>query len=181
MDAGKWAEGPAPVVGVIGAADADRETAEIAFEVGAAVSDAGWNLVCGGGGGVMEAACRGFRLARDRNGGRNVAVGVAPSEDRAWANRSLDLVLPTGMGIARNALVARAAWALVAVGGGSGTLSEIALGWQMGRPIVAMAGSGGWAARLAGEALDDRRSDRILPARSAAEAVEILGDLFGER
>ena len=78
-------------------------------------------LVCGGLGGVMEAACRG---ARSRGG---MTVGLLPGTDRDDANGWVVLALPTGLGEARNALVVRAADAVVAIGGGWGTLSEIAL------------------------------------------------------
>jgi len=89
-------------------------------------------LVCGGLGGVMEAACRGARDA----GGRT--VGILPGADRSAANRFVDVAIPTGLGEARNALVVRSADALVAVGGGYGTLSEIALALKAGKPVVGL-------------------------------------------
>jgi uncharacterized protein (TIGR00725 family) len=108
----------------------------VAEEAGAAVADAGAVLVCGGLGGVMEAACRG---ARSRNG---TTVGILPGLDREAANGWVQIALPTGLGEARNALVVRAADALVAVGGGWGTLSEIALARKAGLPVV---GIGTWS------------------------------------
>ncbi|MCP4605239.1 MAG: TIGR00725 family protein, partial [Proteobacteria bacterium] len=126
----------------------------------------------GGGGGVMEAACRGFVQAR--TDASQVSVGILPSDNAGFANRFVDIAIPTGMGIARNAIIARTAWGLVAVGGCSGTLSEIALAWQLDRPIVALADSGGWAENLAGQAVDDRREDTIMAAETADEAMEIL-------
>jgi competence protein ComEA len=110
------------------------EAAEIA---GAEVAAAGAVLVCGGLGGVMEAACRG---ARSRNG---LTVGLLPGEDRADANGWVSLAIPTGLGEGRNLLVARAADAVVAVGGGWGTLSEIAFACKIGRPVF---GVGTWRA-----------------------------------
>ena len=89
-------------------------------------------LVCGGLGGVMEAACRGAKDA----GGRT--VGILPGTDRAAANPFVDTAIPTGLGEARNALVVRAADALIAVGGGYGTLSEIALALKAGKPVVGL-------------------------------------------
>jgi uncharacterized protein (TIGR00725 family) len=100
-----------------------------AEEAGAAVAEAGAILVCGGLGGVMEAACRG---ARSRGG---VTVGILPGGDRADANGWVTIALPTGLGEARNALVVRAADALVAIGGGWGTLSEVALALRAGLPV----------------------------------------------
>ncbi|MEA2428059.1 MAG: hypothetical protein QOF37_1687 [Thermoleophilaceae bacterium] len=87
-------------------------------------------LVCGGLGGVMEAACRGAKAA----GG--TTVGILPGFDRTDANEYVDVALATGFGEARNALVVRAADALVAVGGEYGTLSEIALAIKAGKPVV---------------------------------------------
>ena len=99
------------------------------------VAQRGAVLVCGGLGGVMEAACRG---AREQGG---IAVGILPGLDRGAANPHVDVALPTGLGEARNALVVRAADALIAVGGGYGTLSEIALALKAGKPVVAL---GSW-------------------------------------
>ena len=92
-------------------------------------------LVCGGLGGVMEAACRGAKEAGA------TTVGILPGTDRAAANAFVDVAVPTGMGEARNALVVRAADALVAVGGGYGTLSEIAFALKAGKRVV---GLGTW-------------------------------------
>jgi uncharacterized protein (TIGR00725 family) len=95
-------------------------------------------LVCGGLGGVMEAACRG---AKDAGG---TTIGILPGADRAAANPFVDVAIATGLGEARNALVVRAADAAIAVGGGYGTLSEIALALKAGKPVV---GIGTWDIR----------------------------------
>jgi uncharacterized protein (TIGR00725 family) len=92
-------------------------------------------LVCGGLGGAMEAACRGAKQA----GG--ATVGLLPGADRAEANPYVDVPLPTGLGEGRNLLVVRAADVVIAVGGGYGTLSEIALALRHGKPVV---GIGSW-------------------------------------
>lgn len=133
---------PDPVyVAVIGPGQADPATAAAAQAVGALLGAAGAVLVCGGGGGAMEAACRGAKEA----GG--TTLGILPGTTRAAANRYVDLAVPTGLGEARNALVVRTADAVVAVGGGTGTLSEIALALKIGRPVVGLAT---WEARLPG-------------------------------
>lgn len=114
-------------------------------------------LVCGGLEGVMEAACRGAKEA----GG--TTIGILPGTDRGAANPFVDVAVPTGLGEARNALVVRAADALVAVGGGYGTLSEIALALKAGKPVV---GLGTWDV------------DGVEAADSPEAAVEtVLGDL----
>jgi uncharacterized protein (TIGR00725 family) len=103
--------------------------------VGRLVAGRGAVLVSGGLGGVMEAACRGAREA----GG--TTVGILPGSDRAAANPYVDVAVPTGLGEARNALVVRAADVLIAVGGGYGTLSEIALALKAGKRVI---GLGTW-------------------------------------
>jgi len=103
---------------------------ERAEEAGAAVAAAGAGLVCGGLGGVMEAACRG---ARSRGG---LTLGLLPGLERDAANGWVLVAVPTGLGEARNALVVRSADAVVAIGGGWGTLAEIALALKAGVPVV---------------------------------------------
>jgi uncharacterized protein (TIGR00725 family) len=121
------------IVGPGRAGDAELVAAE---EAGAAVAEAGAGLVCGGLGGVMEAACRGARSRRGRT------LGILPGEDRAEANGWVEIAVATGLGELRNGLVVRASDALVAIGGGHGTLSEIALALKLGRAVV---GLGTWA------------------------------------
>jgi uncharacterized protein (TIGR00725 family) len=113
-------------------------------------------IVSGGLRGVMEAACRGAKEA----GG--LTVGILPGTDRAAANAFVDVAMPTGLGEARNALVVRAADALIAVGGGYGTLSEIALALKAGKRVV---GLGSWDI------------DGVVAVDGAADAVAaVLGD-----
>jgi uncharacterized protein (TIGR00725 family) len=126
---------PRAWIAIAGAGDAAPWELAAAEEAGAAVAEAGCGLVCGGLGGVMEAACRG---ARSRGG---LTVGLLPGTDRDAANGWVVAALPTGLGEARNALVVRAADAVVAIGGGWGTLSEIALALKAGIPVV---GVGTW-------------------------------------
>jgi len=122
---------PGPCIAVIGPGrDAGEGELAQAEEAGAAIADAGATLICGGLGGVMEAACRG---ARSRGG---FTVGLLPGCDREDANGWVVLALPTGLGEARNALIVRAADAVVAIGGGWGTLSEIAFALRAGVPVV---------------------------------------------
>jgi len=119
-------------ISVIGARDATPAQLAHAEAVGRALAERGHVLVCGGLGGVMEAACRGARAASGRT------VGILPGEDPADANPHVDIVIPTGLGIARNALVVRAAAAVIAIGGAYGTLSEIAFALQLGVPVVGL-------------------------------------------
>jgi uncharacterized protein (TIGR00725 family) len=124
-----------PYVAVVGPGEASPDELLAAEEIGAGLAAAGAVVVTGGLGGVMEAACRG---ARSRRGG---TIGILPGEDRDAANGWVEVAIATGLGELRNGLVVRAADALVAVGGGHGTLSEVALALKLGRPVV---GLGTW-------------------------------------
>jgi uncharacterized protein (TIGR00725 family) len=117
-------------IGVIGGGTCPSEIYEIAQEVGREIARNGFSLVCGGLGGVMEAACRGAKEA----GG--ITIGILPTSNKRDANPYVDLVIPTGLGHARNVLVVHASDALVAVDGETGTLSEIAIALKVGKPIV---------------------------------------------
>ncbi len=120
---------------MIGAGDGGAQELAAAEEVGARLAAAGYVVVSGGLGGVMEAASRG---ARSELGS---TIGILPGNDPQEANGWVELAIPTGLGEARNALVVAAAQACVAVGGGYGTLSEIALALRSGKPTV---GLGTW-------------------------------------
>ncbi|HET9156806.1 MAG TPA: TIGR00725 family protein, partial [Myxococcaceae bacterium] len=117
-------------VGVVGSGSAERDQLVLAEEVGRLLATRGAIVVCGGLGGVMEAACRGAKSV----GG--MTVGLLPGSDRRDANAWVDVAIPTGLGEARNALVVRAADVLIAIGGEFGTLSEIALALKTGKPVV---------------------------------------------
>jgi uncharacterized protein (TIGR00725 family) len=124
-----------PYVAVVGPGEASPHEVLVAEAVGAGLAHAGAVVVTGGLGGVMEAACRGAQS----NGGHT--LGILPGEDRGEANAWVEVAVATGMGELRNGLVVRASDALVAVGGGHGTLSEIALALKLGRAVV---GLGTW-------------------------------------
>jgi uncharacterized protein (TIGR00725 family) len=122
-------------VAVVGPGDASAGEETVAEEVGRLLARRGAVVVCGGLGGVMEAACRG---AREEGG---TAVAILPGLDRDAANPHVSVAIATGLGEARNALVVRAADALVAIGGAYGTLSEIALALKGGKRVI---GIGTW-------------------------------------
>ncbi|MBI2176968.1 MAG: TIGR00725 family protein [Candidatus Tectomicrobia bacterium] len=139
------------LIAVIGDSAPSAETAALAEEVGRLLAREGAVLVCGGLGGVMEAAARGAKSA----GG--LTIGILPGYDPASANPHIDLPVCTGMGHARNAVIAATAGALIALEGSYGTLSEIALGLKLGRRVVG---------------LGRRESPPgVLPARNPEEAV----------
>jgi len=128
-------------VAVIGSGRATAEEATAAEAVGRALAEGGAVLVCGGRGGVMEAACRGAKA------GGGLTIGILPGARRDEAHPYVDIPIVTGIGVARNAIIARTAQAAVAVGGSYGTLSEIAFALAFGVPVV---GLGTWEVQREG-------------------------------
>ena len=119
-------------VGIIGPGDGGEKECRAAYDVASQLARAGFSVVCGGRGGVMQAASRGATEA----GG--IAVGILPEEDTRTANPYLSVAIPTGMGEMRNAVIARSSICLVAIGGGMGTISEMALGLKWGKRVFAL-------------------------------------------
>jgi len=144
-------------IAIFGASRASTRERGWAFRVGALLAEAGCVVVCGGLGGVMEEVCRGAK----ENGG--LTVGILPGPYRQDANRWVDVVIPTGMGEARNVLVARSGRAAIAIGGRLGTLSETAHALRAGTPVVALHS---WR-------LEERRLEgvRYIEAQTPEEAV----------
>ncbi|MFH1772580.1 MAG: TIGR00725 family protein [Candidatus Omnitrophota bacterium] len=122
-------------VAVVGGYRCSKKAYKTAYEVGKLIAQEGWVLTCGGGSGVMEAACRG---AKEKGG---LTVGILPGYDVKEANKYLDVKIPTGLGYARNILVVRSASAIVAVDGKYGTLSEIAFALNEDKTVI---GIGSW-------------------------------------
>ncbi len=119
-------------IGIIGAGLCNDETYEVARTVGSLVASRGGLLYCGGLGGVMEAACRGAREA----GGNT--VGILPGSKASDANKFVTIPVVTGMSHARNVVLVRSCEALIAISGSHGTLSEIALGLKMWKPVIGL-------------------------------------------
>ncbi len=118
------------IIGVVGSGEEDALLNGLAGEVGRLVALSGCALVNGGLGGVMSASARGAQEA----GG--LTIGLLPGTDASSANPFIDIAVPTGMGEMRNALIVRAASAVIAIGGGYGTLSEISLALKTGKPVI---------------------------------------------
>ena len=121
-----------PLIGVIGAGRCNPEIAELAGRVGEGIARNNGILVCGGLGGVMTAAAKG---AFDAGG---LTLGILPGISGDDANAYISIAIPTGMDHARNVIIARASHGLIAISGGHGTLSEIALALKMGKPVVGL-------------------------------------------
>jgi hypothetical protein len=154
-----------PYIAVVGAAEAGDDLTSAAYDVGRGLALAGAILVTGGRTGVMEAAARGALEA----GGMTVAI--LPDADRRSANAYSTIVIPTDMGEARNVLIVRSADALIAIGGGFGTLSEIAFALKTGKPVVSL---GSWDLEKAG-APEGARIASSSPAEAVAAALRSIG------
>ena len=155
------------VIGVVGSGATEKHHDSLAMEVGSLIARHGAAVVCGGLSGIMEAASRGAV----QEGG--TTIGILPGSDKEEANPHITFPIPTGMGVARNVLVVKTADALVALPGGPGTLSEIALALNIGKPVVDL---GGW------------KIEGTHPASTALEAVLLALELgassknqFGQR
>ena len=133
---------PRPIIGVIGSdGDLPAGVKKIAEKIGEDIGQNNCILICGGRGGVMEAVCRGSK----NNGAAAITVGILPSSDKNTANSFIDIPLATGIGYARNALVASCSDAVIVINGRAGTLSEACLALNYKKPVIAVRGSGGVA------------------------------------
>lgn len=148
------------------------KTNEIAYQVGTEIARANAVLISGGLGGVMENACKG---AKD-NGG--LTVGIIPQEEAKFANQFCDVVIATGIGYARDFVVATSADGIIAVGGGVGTLIELCVGYMLKKILVTIPSSGGTAENFGGRYLDDRKRVFIQTSKDAHTAVKIISDYF---
>jgi uncharacterized protein (TIGR00725 family) len=165
-------------IGIVGYARIPEGSAAgvLAEEAGRLLVERGFRVVTGGLGGVMEAACRGARAAAAYKEGDT--VGILPGHDPRAANQFVDVAIPTGLDHVRNSIVAHCD-AMIAIGGGAGTLSEICFGWLYKRLVIAL-GTEGCVGLVAGRALDHRTrytdfpEDRIFAAATAEEAAALV-------
>ena len=144
------------------------EVEKIAYETGSEVAKSGAVLISGGLDGVMKAVSRG---AKDAGG---LTVGIIPQSDPSFANEYCDIVIPSGMGLARDFLNALSGDGVIIIGGGSGTLSETCAAYMHKKPIVAIKNSGGIAEKYADQYLDHRKSVLITGVSSPKEAVKTI-------
>lgn len=142
------------MIGIVGGRDASESLLKEARTAGREIASKGDVLICGGMGGVMEAACRGAREA----GG--LTIGILPTDRAEDANPCVEIVIPTGLGTARNAVIVNACHGVLAIGGMYGTLSEVAFALQRGIPVVSLQS---W-----------QPDQKVIMAGSAIEAVSLL-------
>ncbi len=154
----------------------------LAYETGKILVDNGYRVQSGGMGGVMEAVFKGAHASENYREGDTLAL--VPSFDAETANVYADIVIPTGLDMMRNALVANAD-AVVGIGGGAGTMCEFAFAWSLKRLIIAYRNSGGWSEKLADTRLDDAvryeniPEDKVYGVSTPASMIEILNEKIG--
>ncbi len=154
-----------------------------AYELGKALVDNGYRVVSGGMGGVMQAAFEGAKASECYTEGDTIAI--LPMFDRKAGNKFADITIATGLDIYRNVIVANSD-AVVAVGGGSGTLAEISSAWTLKRLILAYDRGAGWSSKVADTRLDGRvryeeiPEDRIFGVANAQEAIAVLEKYIGQ-
>jgi uncharacterized protein (TIGR00725 family) len=146
------------IISVIGDSSCSPQEAKLAQSVGELLAQQGAIVVCGGLGGVMEAVCRG---AKSKGG---LTIGILPGQDASTANPWVDIPVVTGLGEARNVVVAKSAQAVITIGGSYGTLSEIAYAIKSSIPVI---GLNTWSLSRNG-----REDDSIIKVQSATEAVD---------
>lgn len=164
----------AKIVAVVGP-NADKCSSEVyqfGMQLGEALINAGYLIACGGKFGMMEAVCKGAHQAEKYTFG--TTIGILPSSNKDEANVYCDIVIPTGMGIARNSVLIHTADVVVAVAGGSGTLSELAIAWQLGKKIICCTQFDGWSKTLAGVAIDQSNREKLLQADSIENIIKML-------
>ena len=159
-------------VSIIGASEIDKETEIKAIEIGRLLAKNNYAVACGGLFGVMEAVCKGAK----QEGG--LTIGIIPYKEKSPANKYVDIVIPVPFSQARNIVVVLSGDACIAIAGKAGTLSEISFAWIYGKPIVALTSVDGWSSKIAGQKLDDRRSDMIYGVETPQEAVAKVIELI---
>ncbi|HOD14188.1 MAG TPA: TIGR00725 family protein [Spirochaetota bacterium] len=161
-------------IAVIGSSD-ESPILPGAVAIGRFIAEQGHVLITGGRGGVMEAASRGAAEA----GG--IVIGILPGESLDSSNRYCSIVIPTGLGFARNAVNILSADAVVAIGGSYGTLSELAYASMYDRPLICCTFAGGWSAEFARSREASRAGGPVYIAHTAGEACRHLATIFGNR
>ncbi|MBO5412405.1 MAG: acyl-CoA synthetase [Clostridia bacterium] len=169
------------IVSVIGNRSIEKDGLryKIAFELGKALVDNGYRVQTGGLLGVMEAVMAGAHASEHYQEGDTIAL--VPSFDTETANEYADIVIPTGLDVMRNALVANA-YAVVGIGGGAGTLCEYSFAWTFDRLLIAFENTGGWSAKLANTRMDDDvrypdvPDDRVYGVSEVQDAIKILNE-----
>jgi uncharacterized protein (TIGR00725 family) len=148
-------------IGVIGSnsSQCSEELYDFAYQLGLFLGRKGNTVLNGGMQGVMEAVSKGVQDSKNVN---SKVIGILPFDNDMKANEFLDIVIPTGIGFARNSVLVLSSDILIALGGGAGTLNEISYAWQFGKKVFCYTGSDGWSKKLAGQNLDSRKENLLI-------------------
>lgn len=159
-----------------GASNPGDDDYSLAIELGKELVDEGYRIVCGGLKGIMEAICKGAKSSLKYSEG--MTVGVIPSLDINSSNPYVDITIASGMSVARNQIIIASSDAVIAIGGGAGTLSEIAFAWQLDKPILAFNTIDGWSKELAGRSIDSKCDEKIFSCSDISQAITRLNSIL---
>lgn len=152
------------------------EIYKFGVELGTKLVDNNFWIICGGKNGLMEAVCRGAHDSEKYTFG--CTIGIIPETDKQSANAFCDIIIPTGIGFARNFLVVQAGDIIVSVGGGAGTLSELAFAWQLKKKVICVTSFGGWSKKLAKKKLDITYDFEFIESKSINGVINDLKKLL---
>jgi uncharacterized protein (TIGR00725 family) len=164
-------------IGIIGPGESlcSHELYDFGINLGKAIAGKDRVIICGGLGGFMEAVCKGVKRSKETFSGQT--IGILPGEHAGVANPFIDIAIPSGMGIARNALIIRSADIIIAAGGGAGTLSELAMAWQLDKPVLCVTIFEGWAKSLAGKSPDKLKKGLFYPVSGIFEILNKINEI----
>ena len=160
-------------IGIIGSnkSQCSKELYEFAYNLGLVLGKKGNTIVNGGMQGTMEAVSRGVK---DSKNILSKTVGILPFDNKEKANKYLDVIIPTGIGFARNSVIVLSSDILIALGGGAGTLNEISYAWQFGKKVFCYTGTEGWSKKLANQNLDNRKDGLLIGFKSLEELSKLI-------
>lgn len=148
------------------------EIYSLGLELGRELAQRNLTIITGGMEGLMEAVFKGAHSYDNYRQG--TTVGIIPFLEKERANQYCDVIIPSGIGFARNQIVVSSGDIIIAIGGGAGTMSEIAFAWQFNKKVICYRGFGGWSEKLAGLDLDNRKSNLLQEANSIQAILNIL-------
>lgn len=160
-------------IGIIGSnkSQCSEELYEFSYNLGLLLGKKGTTIINGGMQGTMEAISKGVK---DRNNIQSKVVGILPFDSKEKANKYLDIIIPTGIGFARNSVIVLSSDILIALGGGAGTLSEISYAWQFGKKVYCYTGTEGWSKKLSNQNLDSRKEGLLIGFSTLEELSKLI-------
>ena len=166
------------IIGIIGSGGGacTKKMYQFGVELGKRLIAEKYRIVSGGLGGVMKAVSEGAK--KSENYYEGCTICVLPGEHKRDSNHFCDIIVPTGFGINRNTVIINTADILIAVGGGSGTMSEISFAWQKGKTVLCVTEFGGWSKELAGKNLDGRNTNLLIAVSKIDEIIEFISEHF---